>query len=152
MPSTVSEDAPPRVIELVGHGDQLGVLNDLERERHVGGAGNTGQIAGGLARIIRVATLKVFPFLRERGGLIWNFAAFDYALSRVHPQGTIVILEIPCGGAQHLPDTAEVGLAVRRTRNASCRPLRPGGERQKESPKRKRHRGSLAHKASIIGF
>src|SRR3989442_3224036 len=150
MRSAVREDAPPRVAVLVGHRDQLGILNDLERERHIGGPGNTGQVAGGLSRIIGLPTLEVFPFLRERGGLIWNCAAFDYSLPRMHSQVTIVILQIPCGSAQHLPDAAEVGLAVGRAGNASRRRLRQGGERQKKSPEGKPHYGSLAHEASII--
>src|SRR5207245_976998 len=140
------------VAELVGHCDQPGVLNDLERKRHVGRPGNTGHVAGGLGRIIGVPGLEVFSFLGERGGLIWNFAALDYALPRRHPQGAIVVLKVPRGGAQHLPEAVQVGLAVGRARNASRRRLRPGGWRQKESPEGKPHHGSLAHAASIIGL
>src|SRR5438105_4358889 len=138
MPSAVREDAASRVAELVGHRDQLGILNNLERERHVRRARNTGHVARGLSRITRVAALKVFFFLGERRGLIWNFAAVDDALSRRHPEGTTVILKIPCGGVQYLPEAVQVGLAVERARNASRRRLRQCGKRQEENRKGKR--------------
>src|SRR3989442_14402381 len=152
MRRAVGEDAPPRVAELVGHRDQLRVLNDLERKGHVCGPGNTGHIAGGLGRIIDVPGLEVFSFLGERGGLIWNCAALDYALPRRHPQRTIVILEIPRRGAQHLPEAVEVGLAVGGARNAARRRLRQGWKRQEETPERKQDHRSLVHVASIIGL
>src|SRR5262249_46572558 len=129
----VGEDASARVTKLVGNCDQLRILNDLEWKRHVNRAGNAGHITGRLRRIAGLSTLKVFLFLREGRGLIWNFAALDHTLSRGRTQRRIVILEIPRSSVQYLPNAVEVGLAVGCARNCSRRRLSPGRQRQEEN-------------------
>src|SRR5512138_2915173 len=102
MRRAVGKDASPRVAELIGHRDQLWILDDLEWERHVGRAWNARHVTSGFSWIGARPLLKIFLLLGERGGLIWNFAALDHTLPRRYTQGGIVIFKIPCSGVQNL--------------------------------------------------
>ena len=75
------------------------------------------------------ALLEVLFLLRERPGLIRNLAAFDDALAagagavravelRVKAGLRLVILQIPVGGDERLPDAAQIGMAVGAMRGA----------------------------------
>src|SRR5262245_36266593 len=132
MRRAVSEDASARVPEFVRHRDQLGALNDLERERHIGGSWNAGHVTGRLGRICALTPLVVRFLLSESSGLIWNYAALNHTLPRRHTQRRVVILKVPRGRIQYLPDAVQIRLAVRRARNAAW-PLRPDGNCQKQS-------------------
>src|SRR5204862_3382202 len=100
---------------------------------------------------------------RKRPWLIGNLSAFDDALAagpgavraidlRMHSGLRVVILEIPVGCDEGLPDAAEIGMAVSTARRAvrGCLRERDGGckrrrrEREQDEPTAIPHVASLA--------
>src|SRR2546421_1313224 len=98
---------------LVQDGDLVGLLHDAERIRHVGETRHARQNALVL-RIERLAVLEVLLLLRERLGAVGNLVPLDHATACGNTEARAVILQVPGGGVQHLPDALQVGLALAR--------------------------------------
>ena len=117
MRVAVHVDVAKRVVVLVEDVDLVRLLDDLKRIRHVGDARHAGEQALGVG-IERRATRVVLLLLLECPGLIRNVIPFDHASAGRHAESRIVILNIPRGRVQDLPDSLQVGW-----------PLRPRGGR-----------------------
>src|SRR2546421_8221577 len=98
---------------LVQDGDLVGLLHDAERIRHVGETRHARQNALVL-RIERLAVLEVLLLLRERLGAVGNLVPLDHATACGNTEARAVILQVPGGGVQHLPDALQVGLPLAR--------------------------------------
>src|SRR5262249_13071429 len=58
------------------------------------------------------AVVEILPLLHQRLRPIGKLVALDYALTGRHAQTRLMILDIPGGRVQHLPDALQVGSAV----------------------------------------
>src|SRR5262245_20950487 len=101
------------------------------------------------AHIDHRALLKILLLLLQCRGLVWNFTAFNHALScgprsirshdfRIRSRLRVVILKVPIRRYHCLPNTIQVRMAVSHPRRAICRrrrwcgsPLLSGNECRK---------------------
>ena len=123
----VHVDRADRTGKGVDHHDVLLRLEDLERRRHVVGARHTRQITFDF-RVERQALFEVLFLSRGRRRLIGERAALDDPETRNHgacgskrchrPWRSAMALDIPIRFGERLPDTIEVGFAVRGTRRS----------------------------------
>ena len=131
----LEEDVAHRAGELIGDEHRLLVLDDLERERHVGRARNARHVALDL-RVAIDPVLAVLVALGGGFGFVRDLAAFHNAHAARHgPDGAKlqhrdvgqrsvgaiaelqrvaghVALHVVVGGADGLPDAIEIGFAV----------------------------------------
>ena len=114
-------DRPDRARIFVQEHDVLGALDDLKRERHVGGPRHAGQIAFDL-RIERQLVREIRAALLQSFGPIRNLTTFDHAETARHgttrtelgaePRRRGVRFDVPVGCVDGLPDAVEIGVAV----------------------------------------
>ncbi len=121
-------DRPIRFREPIDHHHLPVTLDDLERMGQIRGARDARQEALDLW-VVREPVLEVCLLLLERPRLIRDLVADNHALprwdrtDRAHVGETgagRVVLQIPMGGADRLPDTVQVGVAIPRARYLSA--------------------------------
>ncbi len=112
-----------RVDVLVKKGHLIPALHDLKRVRHVRDARNAGQVTLGFG-VGRLAVLVVLLLLQQRRGRVRDFVALNHTFASGNTKPRAVVLNIPCGGVDDLPDALDVRLAVggfrRRIPRESC--------------------------------
>ena len=152
-------DRPVRVGELVGDDDAVGALDDLERERHVGGARHPRHVAlrlriadgGDVVVIDGQAVAGVLVPLGQRLRPVGYLAPHDHALAgrlrAPHAEQLgkrsrlgAVVFQVPVGGDERLPDPGQVGIGgAGQTRRPVQGTL--SGSRQNRQPEDHDHRG-----------
>ena len=100
------------MIELVGERDGLRGLSDLKRIGHVGDARHSWQKTVRLGEIGGLAIGEVFLLLCQSRGQVRDLVALHDAQSRGDAQLPRVVLNVPGGRIQGLPDTVEIGLSI----------------------------------------
>src|SRR6185436_12507528 len=132
----VHEDVADGVVELVEDVDLVLRLQDLKRKRHVGDARDARQVALRF-RIRGRAVRVVLLLLRQRLRPVRDLVPLDNPLACGHAERRAVILDVPGGGARHLPEAGDVRLAVRglRRRVRWTRGLRLQGDERARADK-----------------
>ncbi len=113
MGIAVHVDLADGVVVFVEDVHLVGLLHDLERERHERDARHAREITLRF-RIERRALRFVLFLLRQRLRFIRQLVSRDHAFARGHAEPGAVILKVPRGGVEDLPDSLDVGVAVSR--------------------------------------
>src|SRR3970040_1593710 len=124
----VQKDVANGMQVLVEDRDLVATLHDLKRKRHIGDARDAWQETPGL-RIHGMTIPEVLVFLCQRGWQIRNLVSVDDPCTCGDAQLRMMILNIPCGGVQRLPDPLHVGMTVWRARRRICPRLTGGAPR-----------------------
>nr|ABZ06408.1 hypothetical protein ALOHA_HF4000009L19ctg1g5 [uncultured marine microorganism HF4000_009L19] len=98
---------------LVQNQHTVGKLQNLKRIGHIRDAGHPGHIALGFG-VCGPAAVKVLLFFRQRPRLIGNLIPLHDASPGGHSQSPRMVLNIPRGRVEDLPNALQVGLAVDR--------------------------------------